>query len=72
MSVSTTHLSLGARLKEAILRASEGLHKKLFVHGASKIRSFQSISDLNGAIACLADWGQKISCEFFEIKMKKF
>ena len=34
--------------------------------------SFQSISDLNGAIASLADWGQKISCEFFEIKMKKF
>ena len=38
----------------------------------SKIVSFQSISDLNGAIASLADWGQKISCEFFEIKMKKF
>ena len=34
--------------------------------------SFQSISDLNGAIASLADWGQKISCEIFEIKMKKF
>ena len=38
----------------------------------SNIVSFQSISDLNGAIASLADWGQKISCEFFEIKMKKF
>ena len=37
-----------------------------------QIVSFQSISDLNGAIASLADWGQKISCEFFEIKMKKF
>ena len=34
--------------------------------------SFQSISDLSSAIASLADWGQKISCEFFEIKMKKF
>ena len=34
--------------------------------------SFQPISDLNGAIACLADWVQKISREFFEIKMKKF
>ena len=34
--------------------------------------SFQSISDLNGAIASLADWGQEISCEFFEIKMEKF
>ena len=33
--------------------------------------SFQSISDLNGAIASLADWGQKISREFFEIKMNK-
>ena len=32
--------------------------------------SFQSISDLNGAIASLADWGQKIWCEFFEIKIK--
>ena len=34
--------------------------------------SFQSISDLNGAIASLSDWDQKISCEFFEIKMKTF
>ena len=34
--------------------------------------NFQSISDLNGAIASLADWGQKKSCEFFEIEMKKF
>ena len=42
-----------------------------FVIWKSKIVSFQSISDLNGAIASLADWGQKISCEFFEIKMKK-
>ena len=33
--------------------------------------SFQSISDLNGAIASLADWNQNISCEFFDIKMKK-
>ena len=39
--------------------------------GRTKIVSFQSISDLNGAIASLADWGQKISCGFFEIKMKK-
>ena len=30
----------------------------------SKIVSFQSISDLNGAIASLDDSGQKISCEF--------
>ena len=36
------------------------------------MRSHQPISDLNGAIASLVDWGQKISCEFFEIKMKKF
>ena len=34
--------------------------------------NFQSISDLNSAIASLADWGQKISFEFFEIKLKKF
>ena len=34
--------------------------------------SFQSISDLNSAIASLADWGHKISWEFFEMKMKKF
>ena len=34
--------------------------------------SHQSISDLNGAIASLVDWGKKISCEFFEIKVKKF
>ena len=34
--------------------------------------SHQSISDLNGAIASLADWDQQISCEFFEIKMKTF
>ena len=34
--------------------------------------SFQSISDLSGAIASLADCGPQISCEFFEIKMEKF
>ena len=44
----------------------------LFAPLKSKIVSFQSISDLNGAIASLADWGQKISFEFFEIKLKKF
>ena len=38
----------------------------------TKIVSHQSISNLNGAIARLANWDQKISCEFFEIKMKKF
>ena len=46
--------------------------ESIFAPLRSKIVSFQSISDLNGAIASLADWGQKISCEFFEIKMKKF
>ena len=39
--------------------------------GRTNIVSYQSISDLNGAIASLAEWGQKISCEFFEIKVKK-
>ena len=34
--------------------------------------SFQSISDLNGAIAYLDLCGQTFSCEFFEIKMGKF
>ena len=38
----------------------------------TQIVSFQSISDLSGAIASLADWGQKISCAFSEIKMEKF
>ena len=39
---------------------------------ATKIMSHQSISDLNSAIASLADWGQKISSKFVELKMKKF
>ena len=34
--------------------------------------SFQSISNLNGAIASLAGWEQKMPCKFFEIKMSKF
>ena len=38
----------------------------------TQIVSHQSISNLNGAIARLAHWDQKISCGFFEIKMKKF
>ena len=33
--------------------------------------SFQSIPDLNGAIACLDLSGQNISGECFEIKMEK-
>ena len=52
------------------------LTRQLFFPGkkscGTKIVSHQSISNLNGAIARLANWDQKISCEFFEIKMKKF
>ena len=53
-----------------LLRSSRG--KPVFPRLGTQIVSFQSISDLNGAIASLADWGNKISCEFFEIKLKKF